>query len=88
MDAGGPRRTSPGYNQRMPDQHLEGGGLRTALDLFEAGVQLMRQNLRRAHAHATDEEIDALLHAWLHHRPGAEHGDCPGRPIEIAAASE
>jgi hypothetical protein len=56
---------------------------RATLDLFETGVALMRQNLRRAHPEATEEEIDGLLASWLHDRPGAEHGDCPGRVVDI-----
>lgn len=56
--------------------------LRAALDLHEDGVALMRQNLRRAHPDAPDEEIERRLGAWLRERPGAEHGDGVGRPIE------
>jgi len=52
--------------------------LRLALDLFEAGVDLMRQNLRRAHPSASREQLDALLAEWLRTRPGAEHGDVAG----------
>lgn len=55
---------------------------RVALDLFETGVRLMRQNLEREYPDATEEEIDERLKAWLGHRPGAEHGDCPGRRLE------
>lgn len=55
---------------------------RIALELFEEGVRIMEQNLRREHPDATDEEIDERLRAWLAHRPGAEHGDCVGRPLE------
>lgn len=58
----------------------EAARLRLALDMFEDGVALMRQNLRRAHPEESDEEIDARVRAWLHHRPGAEHGDAVGRP--------
>ena len=55
-----------------------------ALDLFEAGEQLMRANLRRRNPGASDAEIEAELRAWLAHRPGAEHGDCPGRPRTLS----
>jgi hypothetical protein len=58
---------------------------RATLDLFETGVALMRQNLRRAHPDASEEAVDDLLVAWLHERPGAEHGDCPGRVINLDA---
>lgn len=53
---------------------------RVALDLYEAGVELMQCNLRRRHPTETDEQIEARLAAWLLERPGAEHGDAPGRP--------
>jgi hypothetical protein len=48
----------------------------TTLGLFETGVDIMRQNLRRADPAASDEEIDRRLERWLHTRPGAENGDC------------
>jgi hypothetical protein len=51
-----------------------------ALDLHDTGVDLMRQNLRRRHPGASGQEIERLLLAWLHERPGAEHGDAVGRP--------
>lgn len=54
--------------------------LRIALDLHDAGVEMMRQNLRRRHPGASDQEIERLLLAWLRERPGAEHGDAVGRP--------
>jgi hypothetical protein len=56
--------------------------LRATLDLFETGVDLMRQNLRRAHPGAADAEIDRRLQQWLRERPGAEFGDCIGRPVD------
>lgn len=55
--------------------------LRTALDLFEAGEDLMRQNLRRLHPGETDEEIERRLARWLRERPGAELGDAAGHLI-------
>ncbi|RKY21772.1 MAG: hypothetical protein DRQ55_03245 [Planctomycetota bacterium] len=55
------------------------GKLRLALDLFESGVALMRQNLRRERPSASESEIEAALVAWLRTRPGAEHGDAVGR---------
>lgn len=44
---------------------------RITLDLFEAGEQIMRQNLLA--------EIEARLEVWLQTRPGAEGGDAIGR---------
>jgi len=55
--------------------------LRTAFDLCELGESMRRAQLRREHPDATDEEIEALLVAWLETRPGAEHGYGWGRSI-------
>ena len=54
--------------------------MRMAFDLYETAEAMMRQNLRRRHPEASEAEIERLLDAWLHHRPGAEHGDAVGRP--------
>lgn len=51
--------------------------LLATLDLFEAGVDLKRQSLRREHPDETPEQIEARVGAWLLERPGAEHGDGP-----------
>ena len=51
--------------------------LRTALDLFEAGLALHRQTLRRRFPDKSEHEIDLLVNKWLSERPGAEHGDGP-----------
>ena len=56
---------------------------RTTLDLFQTGCDLMRQNLRRRYPDVHEHEIDRLLQEWLLERPGAEVGDCPGRPIDV-----
>lgn len=55
--------------------------LQVALDLFEAGVAMMRQKLRREHPDWSEAEVEARLSAWLQERPGAEHGDAAGRPV-------
>lgn len=57
---------------------------RLTLDLFDAGVQMMRQNLRRSDPRVDEREIDQRLRTWLRHRPGAEHGDCPGRAVDVS----
>jgi hypothetical protein len=56
---------------------------RATFDLFETGLDLMRQNLRRRHPEAGDEQLERLLREWLLDRPGAESGDCPGRPVDV-----
>ena len=71
-----------GYNSNMPSTR---DALRTTLDLFNTGLDLMRQNLRRDHPQANEDEIDRRLRQWLQERPGAEAGDCPGRPVDLSA---
>jgi len=63
------------------DPSLASRRFRTALDLFEAGVEMMRQNLRRRYPDASEQEIKTRLTQWLQERPGAEYGDCEGRPV-------
>ena len=48
-----------------------------AVDLWETGVVLQRQRLRRLHPEATSEEIETRLNQWLQERPGAAEGDGP-----------
>jgi hypothetical protein len=57
---------------------------RATLDLFDAGLELMRQTLRRRDPEATEEEINVRLEQWLLDRPGAESGDCQGRPVDVS----
>lgn len=52
-------------------------------ELFEAGLELMRQNLRRQSPAASEAEISAALARWLSTRPGAEIGDTIGRPRPV-----
>ncbi len=56
---------------------------RATLDLFQTGIDLMRQNLRRRHPEAAEDEIDRLLHQWMLERPGAEAGDSSGRALDV-----
>ena len=63
------------------DSSLAARRFRTALELFEAGVAMMRQNLSRQFPEADEKEIAARLAKWLQERPGAEFGDCDGRPV-------
>lgn len=51
-----------------------------AFDLFEVGVDMMRQRLRREHPEESEAEIRRRLDEWLSTRPGAEHGDGEGTP--------
>lgn len=56
--------------------------LRIALELFESGVAMMRETLRRDHPAESDAQIEERLRRWIRHRPGAEDGDCVGRKID------
>ncbi len=56
--------------------------LNLALELFESGVAMMREKLKREHPTEPDERIEERLRAWIRHRPGAEDGDCVGRKID------
>lgn len=50
----------------------------TAGVLMEAGIVLMRQNLRRRYPSATGSEIDGLLQDWLCRRNEPLPGDTAG----------
>ena len=54
--------------------------LRCALDMHEAGVALMLQNLRRRFPNEAKADIDRRLIEWLSARSGGEIGDCPTAP--------
>lgn len=75
----------PGYNSDMAATTSSvADAFRTTLDLFDTGLDLMRQNLRRSHPESGDADIERLLRDWLLDRPGAEFGDCPGRPADVS----
>ncbi|MCH9687594.1 MAG: hypothetical protein K0V04_39555 [Deltaproteobacteria bacterium] len=57
--------------------------MRTALQLADLALRVMRQNLRRRHPDESPDEIESRLRTWVQTRPGADHGDCIGRPIEL-----
>jgi hypothetical protein len=58
---------------------------RLTIELFDTGVRIMRENLRRRDPDASDDTIERRLQEWLRDRPGAEFGDCTGRPIDVPA---
>ena len=68
----------------VPTMSSVADAFRTTLDLFDTGLDLMRQNLRRSHPESGDAEIERLLRDWLLDRPGAESGDCPGRRVDVS----
>lgn len=53
-----------------------------ALELFESGVAMMRETLKREHPTESEAQIEERLRQWIRHRPGAEDGDCVGRKID------
>ena len=55
--------------------------VRTALDLFRVGIDMMEQRLKRKHPAAHPDEIQRMLIDWIRARPGAEHGDAVGRVV-------
>ncbi len=57
--------------------------LRIAFDLYDLGEQMMRARLKREHPTWTSAQVQAAIERWLRERPGAEFGDCPGRPITL-----
>jgi len=63
-------------NTRELGQRLE-----FAFHLFEAGEQIMRQNLKRRYPDADAREIERRIEEWLCSRPGAELGDGVGRSV-------
>lgn len=54
--------------------------LRLALDLYESGVDMMRQTLRRRFPDLDDKSIEELLIERLLARDCAPHGDAAGVP--------
>ncbi|MEP6865873.1 MAG: hypothetical protein ABJE66_34960 [Deltaproteobacteria bacterium] len=50
----------------------------SALEMWDDGVCIMRERLRRRDPSASSDEIEAALDRWLTTRSGAEHGDSDG----------
>ncbi|MFN0061880.1 MAG: hypothetical protein ACKVPX_05110 [Myxococcaceae bacterium] len=55
----------------MPLTHVQTAAerFRHALEMYEFGVGMMRQNLRRQFPSDSESQIDERLLEWLHHRP-------------------
>lgn len=51
------------------------------MDLYELAEQLLRQRLRREDPKRSRAAIEAEVNRWRTNRPGAEHGDAPGRVV-------
>ena len=65
--------------QRVPELS-EAEKLRQAIEMVDAGVEMMRLNLRRQFPDESEDSIEERLRAWLRDRPGAPHGDGLGVP--------
>lgn len=55
--------------------------LRAALELYDLGLAMMRQNLRRQFAHDSDAQITQRLLDWRLRRVDAPAGDAEGRLV-------
>lgn len=55
--------------------------LREALELYDLGLTMKRQSLRRAFTAASDAEIDDRLRDWRLRREDAPDGDGEGRLV-------
>lgn len=65
----------------IPEPEAAAARLRLTLQMADAGIEMMRLNLRREHPDLSHEEINRLLQEWLLRRPGAEHGDSWGHSV-------
>lgn len=58
-----------------------GERLREAFELYDIGLAMMRQNLRRRYPADGDAEIEQRLLDWRLHRADAPNGDAEGRVV-------
>jgi len=54
----------------------------TTAMLMEAGIALMRQNIRRSHPVMSEAQIAARLRTWLHREDDPIPGDTAG-PVRV-----
>lgn len=67
------------------DRTPEARRFELAFELFEDGVAITRERLRREHPTESKRQLDERIGAWLHDRPSAPNGDAEGRPIRLTA---
>jgi hypothetical protein len=65
----------------VDDETYRANGVTTAI-LMDAGIALMRQNIRRRHPEQTEVEIDARLSEWLCRTAEPIPGDIAG-PVRV-----
>ena len=51
----------------------------TTATLMEAGVAIMRENIRRRHLDASNATVDSMLLAWMRREDSPIPGDTGGR---------
>jgi hypothetical protein len=61
--------------------------LEDALELADLAERMVESRLRREHPDWSEAAIEAAVLAWLRERPGAPHGDAPGRVVEPGGRS-
>ena len=66
---------------RRSQQSPQAQRLAQAFDMYETGLDIMRQNLRRRFPRASDAAIEKRLNEWLLDRPG----DSAGKPVDTIA---
>jgi hypothetical protein len=54
-----------------------------ALELADLAEEMLRSRLRRKHPEYDAAAIERAIDVWYSSRPGAEHGDASGRPIDV-----
>jgi len=60
----------------VDDKHSENST--TTAILMDAGIELMRQNIRRTHSGMPREQVEAILSAWLWRTDDPIPGDVAG----------
>lgn len=58
-------------------------GIQVAFDLAETAALMVEATYRRKHPDASDDEVAEHVRRWWGERPGAVHGDAPGRPRSL-----
>ena len=53
-------------------------------DLYESGIAMMRQNLRRRYPHESEESIEQKLTEWICRPASSPNGDAPGVPGDFS----
>lgn len=74
----GIRRSTDARTLRAVNAETPEARLRAALEMAELGEQMVRARLRREFPNIGEEDLEAEVIRWRHHRPDAPHGDYPG----------